>query len=540
MGAVQLHIGSPRTIDMAIMYLYGICPELNMKNIAILLDLAEFFLLPNLKMLCFTWLEKVALSEANVVDILHMCSIYGLNIPEVELFIEQRLLKLLNGDHLLTLSPESVAILFSDQRLSYVPIDLKIKFISQWIRQRQNTRMDQVAELMASIDIPRMLLEKRQQSNHQEHCLITYQPFTFDFKVLAYCFIDRQWYNLQIPAKFKITTVCNNLRIFAEFNSTIFCKGNSFVDGCHFITYDDAEKIVKVHDLERNITKQIAVEYFKPPFEIIYSKLVIKNGICYLMQTEHNNSQNSKSTLLMSPITHICEKVRLNPVLFFKGKVFKWCVNSSKLVAILIITDATNDTCSKNIKTNLLVYDQSSSSRFDVTHLLEDPSEMLEVYGIEQGFAVVDGCHISLIRLQHGSSALARLSMMHVQGEGRFSYAFIDNNCYRFSSTDRTLEWTNSSNLLEHYAITTQWGIVAIPKDIKFDLFSFKNIAHMSLKRTKLMCHFNCPHCELKDEEAEKEWGLEVKSLDFQTCKNSITDSDSDDYFLDKYCNNVL
>ncbi|KAH3775193.1 uncharacterized protein LOC127845339 [Dreissena polymorpha] len=518
-GAVELHIGSPRTIDMAIMYLYGICPELNMNNIAQLLDLAEFFLLPNLKMLCFTWLQKVELLEVNVVDVLHLCSIYELNIPGVELFIEQRLLTLLKGDHLLTLCSESVANLFSDQRLSYVPHALKLKFISRWIRKRQNARMDQVAKCMTLIDIPRMIQEQRQPSNQQENCLL-YSPSTGVLKLLAYSFIARKWYKLLVSAELKRTQ---------------FCKDKMSMDGCHLITYNDEENILIAHDLDKNKSKHIAVEYFKPFFKIISSKLVVKNGLCYLIQTERTKSYNSKSTLLMGHITPLCNELHLNSLLFFNGDVLKWCVNSSNLVAIL--TRASISTKPYHAATffyNLLVYDSSSSTRFDVTHLIEDKlSDEVELYGIDQGFAVLNGCHISIVMPQHGPNAISGFVMMYIQREMDVLYSFIDNKCYKYSLRDlhHTLEETNVSDLLEHYAIPTKWQMIPMPEGLPFNSTYFKKLVHMSLQNTTLRCHFNCPHCELLDGEA-KERTLTDKSLHLQTSTDSDTEDDDD--FRDK------
>ncbi|XP_052278540.1 kelch-like protein 38 [Dreissena polymorpha] len=57
-GAVQMHIGTPATIDMALMFLYGKEPQLNIDNIGEVLGIAEFLLLPTLKTFCVLWLKK--------------------------------------------------------------------------------------------------------------------------------------------------------------------------------------------------------------------------------------------------------------------------------------------------------------------------------------------------------------------------------------------------------------------------------------------------------------------------------------------------
>ncbi|XP_045191998.2 calicin-like isoform X2 [Mercenaria mercenaria] len=87
-GKIEMAIGTPVTLEMAVMFLYGRKPLFTEENIEQMMDLAEFLLIPNLKAACVHWITRLNITEGNCINIIQLSSLYDLYIPECEEYFE--------------------------------------------------------------------------------------------------------------------------------------------------------------------------------------------------------------------------------------------------------------------------------------------------------------------------------------------------------------------------------------------------------------------------------------------------------------------
>ncbi|XP_052816766.1 uncharacterized protein LOC128243202 [Mya arenaria] len=79
-GSVHIHIGDKDTLEQALMFLYNKFPVLNMDNISLMLEMAEFLLIPTLKSYCVEWLNELTITRHIVWIILSLESLYDFQV----------------------------------------------------------------------------------------------------------------------------------------------------------------------------------------------------------------------------------------------------------------------------------------------------------------------------------------------------------------------------------------------------------------------------------------------------------------------------
>ncbi|XP_060606458.1 uncharacterized protein LOC132758777 [Ruditapes philippinarum] len=85
------------------------------------------------------------------MKIFQLSSIYDFEIPRCTTYIEEHLPEMLLLPQMVNLTKDSVHLLFSDKRLSYVPMDDRVLFLHKWLDANPNTRRAHMKELLSNI-----------------------------------------------------------------------------------------------------------------------------------------------------------------------------------------------------------------------------------------------------------------------------------------------------------------------------------------------------------------------------------------------------
>jgi hypothetical protein len=151
-GIIEIAMGTPATLETAIMFLYGNKPKINDENIENILHMAEFLLIPNLKSACIAWLKTGSITRENCMQFLQLSSIYDFEIPRCTTYIEEHLPEVLQMPQTVNLTKDSIHLLFSNTRLSYVQMNDRLLFLLKWLNANPNTRKAHMKELLSNID----------------------------------------------------------------------------------------------------------------------------------------------------------------------------------------------------------------------------------------------------------------------------------------------------------------------------------------------------------------------------------------------------
>ncbi|XP_060555556.1 uncharacterized protein LOC132716322 isoform X2 [Ruditapes philippinarum] len=152
-GIIEIKIGTPVTLETTIMYLYGKKPKFNDENIENIVQMAEFLLIPNLKSACIAWLTTISITRENCMKFLQLSSIFDFELPSCTTYIEEHLPELLHLPEMVNLTEDSMLLLFSDKRLSCVPMDDRLLFLFRWLDANPGLRKAHIKELLKDIDL---------------------------------------------------------------------------------------------------------------------------------------------------------------------------------------------------------------------------------------------------------------------------------------------------------------------------------------------------------------------------------------------------
>ncbi|XP_060565736.1 kelch-like protein 12 [Ruditapes philippinarum] len=125
-GLVDVSVGTPNSVEMAIMYLYGVVPDINIDNIELLLEQAEYFMIEGLKITCINWLWDFEITKETYIYVLKLSSVYNFEVPNCMEYVESHLPEIFKTEDALYFSRELIQKLFTDERLSYVSMDERI------------------------------------------------------------------------------------------------------------------------------------------------------------------------------------------------------------------------------------------------------------------------------------------------------------------------------------------------------------------------------------------------------------------------------
>jgi hypothetical protein len=152
-GVVEVSVGTSNSVEMAIMYLYGVVPDINIDNVELLFQQAEYFMIAGLKTYCINWLCSSEITEETHMFVFQLSSVYNFEVPNCMAYIESHLPEVLQNQEALQFSKELIKRLFTDERLSYVTMDERLSFLIKWIRENSDGIKTNIIELFETIDI---------------------------------------------------------------------------------------------------------------------------------------------------------------------------------------------------------------------------------------------------------------------------------------------------------------------------------------------------------------------------------------------------
>ncbi|XP_045178896.2 uncharacterized protein LOC123538675 [Mercenaria mercenaria] len=153
-GVVEIRIDvTAKEIETALLFLYGRTPTINVDNVGGLLELAEFFMIKGLKYECIVWFRAMKINIDTCVGVLQLSNKYNFEVKECTDFIESHLSAVLQHDTATRLTEDLMERFFSDERLSYVTMDEKFRFLLQWICKHPSVTRENIAILFESINV---------------------------------------------------------------------------------------------------------------------------------------------------------------------------------------------------------------------------------------------------------------------------------------------------------------------------------------------------------------------------------------------------
>ncbi|XP_060586155.1 uncharacterized protein LOC132741904 [Ruditapes philippinarum] len=152
-GVVDLKMETtPEDVEMALLFLYGRNPDLTFDNIEGMLELAEFFMIKNLKSYCIFWLQNQTLTNDNCISVLQLSTKYNFKLNNLDCYIESNLHEVFRNKDATSISRESLEYFFSDKKFTYVSMDEKLVFLAAWVTHNHSESEETIISLFNKID----------------------------------------------------------------------------------------------------------------------------------------------------------------------------------------------------------------------------------------------------------------------------------------------------------------------------------------------------------------------------------------------------
>ncbi|WAR13487.1 KLHL7-like protein [Mya arenaria] len=587
-GFLELNLGSPESIDMAIMFLYGKCPEFTMENVSAVINLAEFLLIPNLKALCIKWIKEIDVSEDNVEKLLHLTSLFDFEMPTLTEYIRQHLTELFEGNQLLTITADTLVTILSDETLSFLTADVTFGFLMRWVELLPEKRKSKLSDPLSCIELIKVnasLIEKAKEdqnfkgfrglfetvagSEHTEamqNVLITHKQF--DYEEFWLFDLEREkWFRIEasidtqfdkvFPSTINESTLClvessyNKCTIrLHDFTADQHSCTSLILTSCHdqnsqlfgdiFISMKHCY-VVSVQYVKFTRCKDEQVRLKNANEQHLHLMSMLGGPItlmdCLGMANGEHTYSVQKPTLFSGALSEHGEQTILTP-LFSLNVNFgvKVVVNDVKLIALFSEDD--NFFC---------IYDEISCM---MKKMELEINYTYEVSPFKDGFAIYSNKRILYIASNKGP-LIERTFTVHETVLCDDGYRSIDNlaitgnRWLRFRSvygqqSEVHLDYT-FDELGRKNPNDAEWKQIPLPND-SIDHSMVSGMREIAIPHSKLKCHVECPHCvRIKEERRSTRRNADKsRSRDWST-----DDDDSDDdvdvggysssYFYDSY-----
>jgi hypothetical protein len=170
-GKIHLDIGKVPAVRAAISFLYTGAPKILQETVTDILEVADYFHLPELKSLCDDYCQQcVEVTVQNCVQMHLLCTMHSLKWhKKVFEFLRGHLPEIMQQEGALTITSESVLSLLTDETLSYVEQKQFYEFIIKWVEFDLENREEFFPDLFCSLDLKRIpmdVLEKEIEDYH--------------------------------------------------------------------------------------------------------------------------------------------------------------------------------------------------------------------------------------------------------------------------------------------------------------------------------------------------------------------------------------
>ncbi|XP_052817867.1 uncharacterized protein LOC128243902 isoform X2 [Mya arenaria] len=571
-GFLELNLGSPESIDMAIMFLYGKSPKLTMDNVSALINLAEFLLVPNLKAFCIEWIKEIDVSEDNVEKLLHLTSLFDFEMPQLTEYHRQHMTELFEGNQLLTITAETLVHILSDETLSFLTADITFGFLMKWVEHFPEQRKSKLGEILSCIELTKVNSSLKEMAKKDQN----FEAFSSLFETVAcnentetmqsvlvthkeqaygeFWLFDlgrERWFRIEtsadkrfdkiFPCTINESTLClvestyNNCTIrLHDFTTDQFSCTSLLLTTCHdqnsqkfddiFISGNHCY-VISVHSVnftiseEEQVRMKIANEQRLRLMSVLGGSITMMDSLD-MVAGVHTYSV-LKSTLFSGALSEDGEQTILAPLFSlnvnFRVKVV---VNDAKLIALF--SENGNYFC---------IYDEISCTMKKMELKI---SHNDEVSPFKDGFAIYNTKKIMYIRSNKGPLIERKLTVHETVlcDDGSHSFDTLAMTGTRWLRYRRVygkqhevhLDYT-FDELGRKNPNDAEWKQIPLPNDSAVDSL-VSGMQEIAIPSSKLKCHVECPHCvRIKQEKRSTRRSAEKrKRPDWST-----DDDDSDD-----------
>ncbi|KAL4235026.1 hypothetical protein ACF0H5_006664 [Mactra antiquata] len=551
---------------MALMFIYGKKPKLNDDNIDAIIELAEFFMIPNLKSFCVRWVSTMTVSGENCMRLLELSCMYGFDLPKCTEYLDGHLVEILNQESALNITCESVNYILNEKKFSYLPMEERLLFVVRWYKAQPEYRLFWVKKFLKMIafdEIPSPLVNELKEDIVFGKLLsgISAEPYCPD-KIIP-VFIYNQWgkllcfdpgrnqwfkvdkpyneggltyarnitdYNPNSPVVYHMEIDYRNCKVFA-FNldtnerkeykvvsdSKAACgKISHFCNSTFVVGRVERVKTKRLETYSNDVVERLRLaSSLGPVRESHIQKLIhCKTGKIRNISTVDIGYCSGEDEIKMIPT------FSLN-----KTTISLLAVNTFSTVALI-----------PEERDRILIYDavSCSLSKIDAKTTHED-----KIFPAGRGFVIHNNQRcISITRLS--SPALSQQYELKTitlcsKDIAQKRYYFCNGTWFRFFretyDSDYQFQYVKHNTLSE--AVSTDcldWKDLSLPTEAsKYSLSTLGDTMHViGLPRRMLRCHPECPHCDAK---------TNASSVGRHTTYYRSDDSD-DDYYdsdIDEY-----
>ena len=129
-------------MEAALNFLYGQRPKITIDNAGDIFEMAEFFIIEELKALCIERMRSVPVNMESCLKLLVLMNTYDFNHTKASDFILAHLTELLVMDEMLLLDKDSVSYILSKPMLSYVSREDCFRFLLKWTKHFSLRQLD--------------------------------------------------------------------------------------------------------------------------------------------------------------------------------------------------------------------------------------------------------------------------------------------------------------------------------------------------------------------------------------------------------------
>lgn len=515
-GELVMSLGTPETIDMTLMFLYGEKPQFTTDNYCSILELAEFFLIPNLKAAVVSWLKRLPLTPEICVDVLQLSYKYGIDFPNVSRYIEGNLPEMLIRPEMLTLSEDSVRYILTEKKLSYVPVDDKVKFVSSWIKFDPTNRLSTTEELLKFIDfsvISKTLLDELRndpivgnffmertlnENNTDLQVEVSLIETKVYYKRTFWCYHHEKskWYSLELDRCLENGDLHTHFNYkFVGFNRN--SAELSFLDAKQQIhRFDIITSECKLMEVVQTDTDSTETANFVKL--VCYGNVYVAFGVDQGLHStvyygyERNDKIEMKTLfpLRNCKIQNICLNENSTLALLVEGGCFLFDMTYKTIERIAITTSSDDHLCAS--KDEHIIF---NNKRCICISRLAGPSLPTMYLAKELSFEEYD----------HEKPGYTNKYIFSGKRWFRYYRESYDESCKLLSVSHDTLMSAETFSDID-------WEVIALPRMVSNCQLDFLGdflgdfIVDLSLPKHKLLCDVDCPHCNESEDDSEECW----------------------------------
>ena len=503
-----------------------------------LIRLADILLIDELYLFCKECIKTLPLTKHNFFKILQACSLYGFyHEKNTDKYIRGNLIEFCKDKDITNIDANSVEMLLTDEELSYWPMEARFELIRDWcIAHSSTTLFERWFNFINLNKLEVEYLENVAKSNYlvqmSGKCLQSLSdhlsfrednpvPFVFIMdderegsNVVGVNLEDMQLYRFNFPESLMDTVSVPRTVVTGEILAFNRSKQRVY-------TYDINDGICKVKRIENRDHYPLNIKHILETNKgIVIIATKGRTNVDGTSRCKQAVDSYENGSVLYQTTSDNGKVLQIEPLKSLPFEVSCACYNHSMIVMspqiglspqskLYCFSLQTNEMTKIN-SINLGFFERSVVKSFFPIQdkILVATSTSLEILSIDEAtgvYSLEDNSNLNFTLKIRGSPRYIVLSdfLVALYGNGVLLY-------HKNREQNTFKDW-NSCKLKA------------------FDISNYKPITCGYVKRTKSVCHFVCPHCDPKKEEAESTHG--------DYCNDNQDDDDHSDTISEEYYN---